>query len=331
MTALLGRAAGVTRRAGVALATALMTLTACRSAAAYCRTTTTPIPASYSPTKAGCYTDGLVLFWKGQCVGYSVNNAASLTVDFATATQIIDTAFGTWNAATCDSGVAIGIQTSNLGGVDCSEVKYNQNGPNQNLIVFRDDVWPYSDPNNTLGLTTVTFNSDTGEIYDADMEINATAKNLTTSEAVPANGYDLLSVITHEAGHFLGLAHATASTSTMYASYRPGTSSLRTLAPDDIAGVCSIYPTSAARNVDVSVDPTGVLASTACDTTPRHGFSTSCDSAAVAQDTTTSSSSGGCNVVAPSATAPGRELPWSTLVVAAGSVLALAQLRRRRR
>src|SRR6185436_4346321 len=108
---------------------------------------------------------------------------------------------------------------SNLGPATCTEVLYNQNGPNQNVIVFRDDKWPYSDPNNTLGLTTVTFNADTGEIYDADMELNATAKNLSTSVAVPANGFDLLSVVTHEAGHFLGLAHATSATSTMYASY----------------------------------------------------------------------------------------------------------------
>ena len=36
----------------------------------------------------------------------------------------------------------------------------------------------------------------------------------------------------------------------MYASYKPGTSTLRTLTADDIAGACEIYPTAAERTVD---------------------------------------------------------------------------------
>src|SRR5689334_23648589 len=50
-----------------------------------------------------------------------------------------------------------------------SKHEYNQNRGNTNLIVFRDDGWPYEGSSNTLALTTVTYNLDTGEIYDADM------------------------------------------------------------------------------------------------------------------------------------------------------------------
>ena len=60
------------------------------------------------------------------------------------------------------------------GPVECDQVQYNQDQPNQHVIIFRDDVWPYDDSNNTLALTTVTFDPDTGELYDADMEINST-------------------------------------------------------------------------------------------------------------------------------------------------------------
>jgi hypothetical protein len=198
-----------------------------QSSHAYCRTTTSPVPANYSPA-SGCYNAGLFLYWKGACIGYSVNSAASQSISLENATSVVDAAFETWNGAVCPgSGSAVGATTSNLGPVSCAEVRYNPTGPNQNLVVFRDDRWPYSDPNNTLGLTTVTFNADTGEIYDADMEINASGRNLSTSDVVPTNGFDLLSVVTHEAGHFLGLAHATASTSTMFASYRPGSTALR--------------------------------------------------------------------------------------------------------
>jgi hypothetical protein len=246
------------------------------TAYAFCRTTTEPLPQSYSPTR-GCFTDGLYLYWQNACVGYSLNQAASRTISYDDAKRIIDTAFGTWMKATCDNtGSAPGIVASNLGASDCDEIRYNADSANQNLIVFRDDEWPYNDAYNTLGLTTVTFNARTGEIYDADMEINSSAHNLSISDQVPTNGFDLLSVVTHEAGHFYGLAHAPSATSTMYASYKPGTTALRTLAADDIAGICSIYPDSATRTVSAETSSTGAIEADSCDPTPRHGFTTEC-------------------------------------------------------
>jgi len=310
-----------------ALAVAVFALTSLTSppSHAFCRTTTTPIPASYSPAK-GCFTGGLPLFWKNACVGYSLNEKASVLVPLSDATRVVDAAFAAWNAATCAaSGTAVGITTSNLGAVSCGEVRYNQNGPNQNAIVFRDDTWPYSDPNNTLGLTTVTFNADTGEIYDVDMEINASGKNLTTSTIVPRDGFDLLSVVTHEAGHFLGLAHAIDSRSTMYASYRPGTSALRTLAADDVAGICEVYPTATTRNVATSVNASGVTDATACDPAPRHGFGSGCAENAPVRDPGGSS---GCAVA-------GERLPasgggsWASPGALAGLALLMARLRRK--
>jgi hypothetical protein len=247
------------------------------TAHAFCRTTTKPLPANYSPTQ-GCFTDGLPLFWKNACVGYSINSAGSERIPLETASAVIDKSFARWAAAKCaDTSELVGIGVSNNGPSTCGEVRYNPSTPNQNLIVFRDTSWPYSDPNNTLGLTTVTFNSETGEIYDADMEINASGKNLTTSDNPPENGFDLESVITHEAGHFLGLAHATDQKATMFASYKPGTTTLRTLTPDDVAGLCSIYPDSSQRVVATTVAPSGVVAAGKCDANPRHGFTPKCD------------------------------------------------------
>ncbi len=247
------------------------------TAHAFCRTTTQPLPPSYSPSR-GCYTEGLLLFWRNACVSYSINEAASRNIPFEDAKRVIDEAFATWANVMCSDGNPVGIAVSNIGAAECSEVKYNQETANQNLIVFRDDGWPYNDPNSTLGLTTVTFNAETGEIYDADMEINSSARNLSTTDKVPANGFDLLSVVTHEAGHFLGLAHATDPRATMYASYKPGTIALRTLAGDDIAGICEIYPNSEIRTVSPEVSLTETIAADACDPTPRHGFTSQCSS-----------------------------------------------------
>jgi hypothetical protein len=247
-----------------------------RPASAFCRTTTQPLPANYSPNR-GCFTDGLFLYWRNACVSYSINLAASRNISFADATRVIDASFATWMSTTCTaSGAPPGISVSNIGPSECGEVRYNPETPNQNLIVFRDDSWPYQDPNSTLGLTTVTFNAESGEIYDADMEINSSQRNLSVSDQVPANGFDLASVITHEAGHFLGLAHATDNRSTMFASYKPGTIALRSLSADDVAGLCAIYPSASERIVSpTTVQPTVISAGT-CDAAPRHGFTTKC-------------------------------------------------------
>lgn len=281
------------------------------TANAYCRTTTLPLPANYSPTR-GCFTDGLLLFWRNACVSYSINKSASRSISFEDAQRVIDESFATWMAATCgDTGAAPGIAVSNAGGATCDEVRYNPDTPNQNLIVFRDDGWPYSDPNSTLGLTTVTFNAETGEIFDADMEINSSDRNLSISDKVPANGYDLASVVTHEAGHFLGLAHATDPRSTMYASYKPGTTALRTLTADDVAGLCAIYPDATTRVVSPvpTQTQTETIPAGACDPTPRYGLTSTCY---------VPKTKSGCSVAPAPTTAP----TWLTLA----SVFGLAAL-----
>src|SRR5262245_25497629 len=140
------------RAAAPAVLVAIAITTVCsvpRTASAFCRTTTEPLPANYNPTR-GCFTVGLPLFWRGACVGYSLNQDASKNIPFDDAKRIIDESFATWMAAKCpESGESAGIAISNLGKAICGEVKYNQETPNQNLIVFRDDGWPYNDPNST--------------------------------------------------------------------------------------------------------------------------------------------------------------------------------------
>jgi MYXO-CTERM domain-containing protein len=170
-----------------------------------------------------------------------------------------------------------------LGPVACNLVQYNKDGPNQHVIIFDDSSWPHDDSNNTLALTTVTFDSTTGEIYDADMEINTAQQTLTVHDPIPADGYDLASIVTHETGHFLGMAHSGDTRATMYAHYRQGATSMRDLTQDDVSGICSIYPPDGTRVVGDG----GTVPEDSCDPTPRHGFTSACASA---------SSSSGCSV-----------------------------------
>ena len=281
MRFLLGHGAGRSSFATLLAATLLSP----NAAHAFCRTTTKELPASYNPV-AGCFTEGLVLFWRNACVGYSVNQTASRTIAYQDAKRIIDESFATWTNVTCRGGSAPpGISVSDLGAVECDEVRYNKTSANQNLIVFRDEDWPYRGANSTLGLTTVSFNPETGELRDVDMEINATGGNLSVTDQVPANGFDLASIITHEAGHFFGLAHATSPSSTMYASAKPGAAILRSLTQDDIDGICAIYPNAKIRSVSSALSSNETLAADSCNPNPERGLTSACVSSVTSKDT----------------------------------------------
>src|SRR5262249_58988992 len=116
------------------------------------------------------------------CVGYSIQRDSSRQVSYEDASQAITTAFTKWTSTACPTDGTGNSRTSidvrDLGPVDCGQVQYNQDQGNQHVIVFRDDNWPHNDANNTLALTTVTFNPVTGEIYDADKELKSHDKHV---------------------------------------------------------------------------------------------------------------------------------------------------------
>jgi hypothetical protein len=281
------------RRDAPAILTALAIVLASRGAHGYCRTLSCSVPG-FDPSEDGtCAPPDLVqvcsaqnppvvmpvpLWWRNACVGYDIQQDASIQIPYDTAAQVAAQSFSKWTETLCPVGASWGrvsIDVRDLGPVSCDKVQYSMNQGNQHVIVFRDDGAPDFDMNNTLGLTTVTFDPTTGEIYDADMEINSSV-TLAVSDPVPPDGYDLQSIITHEAGHFLGLAHSVEFTATMYAQYVPGSTSKRILTADDMAGICAIYLPGGTRAVDPSVDASGQVAEDACNPTPRHGFQSQC-------------------------------------------------------
>lgn len=250
------------------------------AAHAFCRTTTVKVPADFQPSPTACFDKGLPLWWKNACVGYSMHRAASRYVAYDDAAQIITRAFTKWSGSSCPTSGSgpsrVSIDVRDLGPVDCGAVDYNSTLPNQHVIVFRDDEWPHNDASNTLALTTVVFNPETGELYDADMEVNTYQHKMTLQDPVPADGYDFASIMTHETGHFLGLAHSGDREATMFASYTPGATKMRNLTADDVNGICTVYGPDGARTVGKSVAPSGKIAGEACEPFPRHGFSVAC-------------------------------------------------------
>ncbi len=237
-------------------------------ARAFCREVNASPPSAYDPTTAGCFGTGLPpLFWRNQCVGFSLQETASRQVSLADATSVATLAFDAWASAQCPSGGTPSITPSLLSPVECDAVP--SQGHN-NPIIFRDDAWPYGDSANAIGFTTLTVNLDTGEILGAAIEINSAGHTIVASGTVPAGGYDLASILTHEAGHFLGLAHTADTTAVMYAYYKAGSV---TLTPDDVTGICTIYDPSGSRSTQG-----GPVSATTCNSEPIYGFSSDCGS-----------------------------------------------------
>jgi hypothetical protein len=273
----------------------------------YCRSITCPPPAGYPSENGECAppdwassetcrdkekASGAPLWWRTACVGYDLNQAASRNVTYPEFEQATEGAFAAWTGATCPSeggSSRASVDVRNLGPIPCARATYDKSGgPNQNVIVFHDDAWPYEasdraqsgvSPSPVIALTTVTFDPETGELFDADVELNSADHLIApvTPGAPPTGAYDLQAILTHELGHFFGLAHSPLTDAVMNASGDSDTSTpKRALRLEDVRGICAIYPADGARDVSLLADPSGTVLAGACDPTPHHGFSATC-------------------------------------------------------
>ena len=213
---------------------------------------------------------------------------------------------------------------------------------------------------NILALTTVIYSPSTGAIADADMEVidwGGLAGSLRGINSGPPDGWywtcfdpsgqptcssygqdgcsfmDLQNTVTHEAGHFIGLAHpcesdpSTASRNgvpvcsahpemipvTMYPSAQVGEISKRTLEPDDVEGVCTVYPRAVA----------GGLAPAAASTGATSAVSAADAFQCVPRPSASKSSSGGCG--------SGSATPAGLAALALALAILLPRSRRRTR
>jgi hypothetical protein len=282
---------------------------------AFCRTMTEKAPADYDAVaNGGCFDKGVPLFWRNSCVGYSIQGKASRKVAYEEASNLLSIAFTRWTGATCPTNGTgrsrASIDVRDLGPVECGKVEYARNGAaNVNVVVFRDDEWTYGPQ--VLGLTTVSFDRETGELFGADMEINmVNMQPIALRDPVEGQAYDFLSVVTHEAGHFLGMGHSDQPDATMFARYDPPSTKMRILTDDDITGICTVYRPDGDR----AVLDGKVTAAPQCDPTPRGGFTRTCEDA-----------------VASCATSAGGDARGGSLVVGAVAVALVTAGRRFRR
>ncbi len=154
-----------------------------------------------------------------------------------------------------------------------------------NAVVFRTTSWCQMtngvctldyDPA-AVSVASVTAVTSTGQIIDADDEINAVDFNWADLVAVPKSSgdQDLQNGLTEAFGHLIGLdapcyqsslggtrpldnngqpaadcdqASAAVQAETMFPAWPPGDTEKRTLAPDDQAALCGIYPSRRIRD-----------------------------------------------------------------------------------
>jgi hypothetical protein len=234
---------------------ALLALFASSPAGAFCRTTVcrdSPCPLD----EGGCPTLGKPAVWAQRMpltFRFQARGTALLVNEEARAA--VRAAFFRWTDVICDAG------RTSLRFVeeeDLAEDKpLTEDGRATGSvspfgIFFRDAGWPHKSQNGDgmLALTTLAAGVETGRITYADIEINTGGQPLAATEL--DQGIDLQTVVTHEVGHYIGLAHSSATNSIMNANLCENAQrcqsdkvASRRLGNDDRAAVCALYPPGA--------------------------------------------------------------------------------------
>ena len=193
--------------------------------------------------------------WASWPVPFYVNPANS-DVSASAATSAIQAGMDVWNT---QGGTAFRFSYA-------GQVKDTSTAADgRNVVIFRNT----SNPDSPGAVATTYAWSKNGSRFDTDIVFwDGPYKFFTGSSGCAYTngqyGAYIEDIATHELGHALGLNHSSVTDATMYATYTACSTSFRTLAADDIAGIKSLYPAD---------DSTGNTAPTVNITSPAAGIS----------------------------------------------------------
>lgn len=179
---------------------------------------------------------GAGLRWSSNCQTFYLNEIGSDDVeDFDRLRDDVKLSLEEWGKPDCTS------LTAAYGGTTNFEITghFKEKEP-INLIVWREKKWPYT--SRPVAYTAVTYDKDTGEIFDADIEMNGEDFSFTIDPEKEHWKMDVRNVLTHELGHAFGLDHPDVVEATMHWQASPGETCKRDLHEDDINGICKVYP-----------------------------------------------------------------------------------------
>ncbi|MDH5672212.1 MAG: matrixin family metalloprotease [Myxococcales bacterium] len=297
--------AGQLPRPGRAALPALTTaaLVACglwpATTGAYCRLTTDRPLAERSVSQ--CPEGGSPLSWQRACISYSVVERSKQVPSLSELRDTVDRSFQTWSQVECEDGPLDLDLRQTEGLSECGSPEHAPRDKNTNSIIFVEDWTERGLPAEAFGLTLIFHSPESGQIFDADMQINETMGELSICDGpCPEGQFDLQNVVTHEAGHFLGLGHTPVPTAAMHGEAELGEIRKRFLTSDDVAGICETFGAGEQH-----------LACKAVDYAPIGGFTARCFDA------------DSCAVLAPGAEGSAARSP---LGLRPGLLLALAAL-----
>jgi len=190
---------------------------------------------------------GAALYWRESEIRYVIDEAGCADVSDDSDLVAMRTSFATWSSVSCTDG-PICLSLVDGGLVQGRAAGFSPEGPNENLLIFIDDVAEWRDRGysmSAIAMTLVTHDQISGRIYDTDVEFNDAGFRFTTHNlpvALDAATQDIRNTTTHEIGHMLGLDHSSDVNATMYSEAQPGERKKRTLNGDDIDGICAIMP-----------------------------------------------------------------------------------------
>jgi len=201
-------------------------------AAAYRRSTVDDIP------------DGIPLYWQTSRIEVHLAAGSVPGVAAEDAVLAFQRSLRTWSlAGGCTSVVLV-----DGGDVSGLSTNLDRTTPDmENRVVFRDADWPAELGPETLALTSAVYRRTTGQIVDADIDVNAVDHVWSTGTPAVTGHDDVENTLTHELGHALGFAHSDVADATMYASANLEETSKRDLAEDDILAICDVYPGASTR------------------------------------------------------------------------------------
>jgi hypothetical protein len=260
-----------------ALATGLLALAAIAidvgSARAWCQMTScSRRPSPTEPCVIASPPECFPLVWRRPCTSLSLSTMGSRDLDDDTVRTILRRSLDTWENVDCGEGRSPGLSVDVLASTNlCTRAGHNVEGRNVHSVIFVAEGWedPRMHDPRAFAVTLVWHDPRSGEIWDADMEINEARGPYgrcpdSPEDACPGGLVDLENVTTHELGHYFGVAHtADDPRATMWASAETNETHKRTLEADDVEGLCSIYAQ-------------GTLTED-CNPTPRGGLGVDCE------------------------------------------------------
>lgn len=182
---------------------------------------------------------GATLHWNESSipVPWHMNTGGAPELGQEISQQTLHASFQTWEDVECSY---LAFEYKGLVNLTPNQVGTRDYDRQNVMIWIEQEDWP-GEWVDAFAVTVPLFEEQTGRLVDVDILFNRKFRWSVAREGESGKA-DLQSIATHEIGHLFGLDHPPVPDATMFWSAVEGETHKRTLAADDIQGICHIYP-----------------------------------------------------------------------------------------